>query len=181
VKRRRGQQEDDEEFIDGRGRTKARQQVKLVDEFARELVALPDHKLKKLPVTEKLRDALIEARSISEKSARRRALRFASGLLRERPDEMESIKNFLEGKAHQVIDEDLGEQALVELREALADPDRFDDALLRAQEMLPHLDVIEVQTISISIHRGAGQRAMQKLFKELRRAVELGEEFSEDE
>ena len=173
--------DEEEEFEEeGRGRSKRKRLVRTFDAMALELLELSDERCKKMPITEDLKEALLEARNTKSKSARRRHIRRLAGLLRDRDDETEAIRCYLAGVPFVAVKGDESYRDLDALRARLCSEDTYAQAIDDACEELPYIDVALVTRLAKSIHQVDNDKARRSLFRELRRAADESDQDAED-
>jgi ribosomal 50S subunit-associated protein YjgA (DUF615 family) len=164
--------DEDEEAVEVELRGMRRKVAAEVDAVADALVVLSDKKCKKLPIGDRTRRALEDARRTSSIVAKKRHIKFLSGLLRENAAELKAVRLFLDGKPYRDVAIDDGQEALERLREELCDPDRYQEAFDRMCAELPHVDLMRVERLARQLHSGPDAKAYRALFKELRRAAD---------
>lgn len=176
--------EDEEPVKEGRGRSEKRRAAKSFDALAMELVALPKHRCKGLPVTAALKAALEVTRSTASKPAKRRYLRHLSGLLRESEIEVAAIHAFLAGESYVPVKGDEDYRDLAALREALCEAESYAAAFDEVCATLKYVDVLLVERLAKECQSDRNDKSYRALYKELNRALEeigLEEETQEND
>jgi ribosome-associated protein len=73
----------DAEEDTGPSKTQRKEAMHALQEIGKQLIELPDERLKKVPLSESLRDAVLAARKITAHEARRRQLQYVGRLMRD--------------------------------------------------------------------------------------------------
>lgn len=165
----------------GRGRTLERQAARDIDKLVLQLIELTRAEILALPVSDDLRRELCVARGLTSHSARRRQLRYVSGMLRDSELELEAIRRLMVDGVRVAFDPDAEIRRLEELRAGLCDPERYGDALEAACAEFPHLDRMKVKRLAQAVHDDSeDQKSYRELFRTLRRAADEAEQASDD-
>jgi ribosomal 50S subunit-associated protein YjgA (DUF615 family) len=163
---------DDPEETEGRGRSARRREALSFEAMAEDLVALPAHRCKGLPVTARLKEALDIARDTTAKVARRRHLRHLASLLRESPLEVEAMQAFLAGKAYVAVRGDEEYRDLAALREGLCTSVSYQETLDLVCQTLPQIDLLHLSRLVDQWHESRDDKTYRAIYKELHRAQE---------
>ncbi|MEN8165576.1 MAG: ribosome biogenesis factor YjgA [Acidobacteriota bacterium] len=164
--------EDPHDEREGRGRSAKKREAQAVEALAVRLVEASEALCKNLPLPEKLRDSLDQARSIKSRSARKRQLKHLAGLLRRDEDSAVAVQAALDSVGRSNRAERDFFHHIEELRDALCDPDRFAEAIESAAEELPGLDRQTFTGLAQRVHRNGDKRASREIFRRLRALTE---------
>ena len=166
--------EADDNLKIGPSKTKIKQQLADLRDIGQQIVALPDSRLKQLPLSEKLFDAVMLCRKISAHGGRKRQLQYIGKLLREEPEETTiSIRAKLLAFAGESHEENAKFHAMERWRERLL----MDDSAIT--EFLHTYPDVEIQRLRQLIRQARKDAAAHKppahardLFKLIRHTVE---------
>lgn len=157
---------------EGRGRGKKKRAAQAVEALAVRMVESSDALCKRLPLPDQLRESLIQARSITARSARKRQIKHLAGLLRRDEESAVAVQAALDAVGRSNRAERDAFRRIEELRDALCDPDRFREAIERAAEELPGLDRPNVTRLARRVHQTGDKRASREIFRHLRALAE---------
>ena len=166
--------EADDNLKIGPSKTKIKQQLADLRDIGQQIVALPESRIKQLPLSEKLFDAVMLCRKISAHGGRKRQLQYIGKLLREEPEETTiSIRAKLLAFAGESHEENAKFHAMERWRERLL----MDDSAI-TEFLHTYLDV-EIQRLRQLIRQARKDAAAHKppahardLFKLIRHTVE---------
>lgn len=166
--------EADDNLKIGPSKTKIKQQLADLRDIGHQIVALPDSRIKQLPLSEKLFDAVMLCRKISAHGGRKRQLQYIGKLLREEPEETTiSIRAKLLAFAGESHEENAKFHAMERWRERLL----MDDSAIT--EFLHTYPDVEIQRLRQLIRQARKDAAAHKppahardLFKLIRHTVE---------
>ena len=166
--------EADDNLKIGPSKTKIKQQLADLRDIGQQIVALPESRIKQLPLSEKLFDAVMLCRKISAHGGRKRQLQYIGKLLREEPEETTiSIRAKLLAFAGESHEENAKFHAMERWRERLL----MDDSAIT--EFLHTYPDIEIQRLRQLIRQARKDAAAHKppahardLFKLIRHTVE---------
>ncbi|MBX7230206.1 MAG: DUF615 domain-containing protein [Burkholderiaceae bacterium] len=166
--------EADDNLKIGPSKTKIKQQLADLRDIGQQIVALPESRIKQLPLSEKLFDAVMLCRKISAHGGRKRQLQYIGKLLREEPEETTiSIRAKLLAFAGESHEENAKFHAMERWRERLL----MDDSAIT--EFLHTYPDVEIQRLRQLIRQARKDAAAHKppahardLFKLIRHTVE---------
>ena len=164
--------EDQHNQREGRGRGAKKRAAQAIEALAVRMVEASEALCKRLPLTDELRESLIQARSIKARSARKRQLKHLAGLLRRDEDSAAAVQAALDNAGHRNRSERNIFHHIEELRDALCDPDRFSEAIESAAEEFPGLDRQTFARLANRVHRSGDKRASREIFRRLRTLTE---------
>ena len=155
-------------------KTKIKQQLADLRDLGQHIVALPESRVKQLPLSEKLFEAVMLCRKISAHGGRKRQLQYIGKLLREEPEEnMISIRAKLSAFAGESHEENAKFHAMERWRERLLTED---SAITEFLHTYPN---VEIQRLRQLIRQARKDAAAHKppahardLFKLIRHTVE---------
>lgn len=155
----------------GQSRTARKKAAHAVEDLAMQLVELPDSQWRKLPVDEELREEIALARNTHGHGSRKRQTRHLAALLRQREEDLENIRAFLDAVGQQTHQQTESFHELELLRDRLCAPATFVAALEEATA-LPGVDREALAGLARSVHAGGDKRAAREIFRRLRAARE---------
>lgn len=176
--------DEEEQEIEGRGRSARKREAESFALLAERLLEISDAKCESLPVSQKLKEAVVTARvttASKAKAARKRYLKRLTMLLRRSEAEAEAIEAFLSGADYVAVTGDEAYRDLYALRELLIDSAQYKDALDQVCSTLPHVDLSLVSRLSENLQKAENDKDYRNLYKELRRAADESERDEDDE
>ncbi len=158
---------------DGISRTQAKKQRKELEELGKQLIGLSAAELKSAPLTEQLRDAAVDGQRM-KKQAYRRQLLYLGRLLSELGEEVDAVRDFVEGGRRRDRSEDQAFHALELWRDRLlAEGDAAIDQLVGEH---PQADRQRLRQLVRKAQEEREQErppaAARRLFKDLRELFE---------
>lgn len=169
--------EENDQLPQVESRSAKKRDAKSIEQLARDLVELADAELNRLPASESIMQALMQARQTKGHGSRKRQLKFFAGLLRKDEEHTEALRAYIAGDHQSQRDENRLTHQLEQLREKLCATESRSDAFAQAREILPQLDVIELQRL-LNAYRGEDDKKnYRQIFRCLRAAsdAELAE------
>ncbi|MCD6527441.1 MAG: DUF615 domain-containing protein [Desulfuromonas sp.] len=168
--------EENDQLPQSESRSAKKRDAKSIEQLARDLVELPDAELARLPVPSSLMQVLMQTRQTKGHGSRKRQLKFFAGLLRKDAEQTEELRAYVAGDHQSQRDENRLTHQLEQMREKLCAPDSRTAAFSEARELLPRLDVIELQRL-LNGYRGADDKKnYRQIFRCLRAASDAGHE-----
>ena len=169
---------DDDDFKDiGPSKTKIKQQLADLRDLGQHIVALPDSRVKQLPMSERLYDAVMICRKVTAHGGRKRQLQYIGKLLREEPEEnMANIRGKLAAFAGESQEENAKFQAMERWRDRLLAQDSAVAAFLQAY---PNIEIQRLRQLVREARKDATAlkppKHARELFKLIRETVENNE------
>ena len=127
----------DDDTSDEKSKTQLKREMTALQDLGEELVNLSAHELERLPLPEKLQDAVVAARSITQRGARKRQLQYIGRIMRDvdaepiraRLAELQSRSRQSASRLHhleRLRDRllDVGDEAMDEVLQVFPDADR---------------------------------------------------------
>jgi ribosome-associated protein len=160
--------------IEGRGRSARKREAKAVEQLAQRLADLPDAELARLPQDPELAREIALVRRTSGHSSRKRQIKHLAGLLRRDDERREKIALLLDDRAISQRRETLAFHHLEELRDRLCSAATFESALAEVRAAYPQIDDGRLARLAGSVHEHGDRRAAREIFRNLRQAAEKG-------
>lgn len=157
---------------EGRGRSQKKKAAQAAEALAVRMVASSDAVCKSLPLTEEIRNDLDQARKITARTARKRQLKHLAGLLRRDEESVVAIQKALDGFGRSSRAERDFFHKIEELRDALCDPDRFDETIAEVSGEFPDFDRQKFTRLARKFHETGDKRASREIFRRLRKLTE---------
>jgi len=159
---------DDDEYIDIKSKSQLKREVESMQKLGEKLIALSPTELEKLPLEEKLLDAIHHAQAINARGAIRRQRQYIGKLMREADfDEIQQAYEL-------IIHQDTQSVAQLHLIERLRDNliAQGDSALDEVVEHFPNADRSHIRQLTRNakneLAKSAPPKSARKLFKYLR-------------
>jgi ribosome-associated protein len=168
--------EDPHDERDGRGRGARKRAAQAVEALAVRMVESGEAVCKRLPLPDELREGLDHARNTTARKARKRELKHLAGLLRRDEETATAVQAALDAVGRSNRAERDAFHHLEELRDAMCDPDFFAEAIERAAEELPGLDLDTLTRLARRVHQTGDKRASREIFRRLRAVTEARSE-----
>ena len=166
----------DENRREGRGRSEKKRAAHAIEVLAQRMVESTDALYKRLPLPDELRKGLQQARSIRTRGARKRQIKYLAGLLRQDEESVAACRAALDAVDHRSRAERDRFQHIEEIRDALCDPDRFDEAIEEAEAEFPEFDHRTFTRLAGSVHQTGDKRASREIFRRLRGLMDISSE-----
>lgn len=154
----------DQEY-DRPSKSELKRQMNDLQKLGEQLVAEPRDRVKRTPMPEELRDAILMAQSITDHGGRRRQLQFVGKMMRKLDDEeVAVIQRTIESWKGMSKAETAALHALERRREKLlAD----DNALTQLLEEHPELDVQQLRTLIRNARKEQAENKPPKAYREI--------------
>jgi len=161
----------EEEYkTEGRGRSAKKREAKAVEKLAERLVDLPETELPNLPLTDDIREELLQTRNTKGHSSRKRQLKHFAGLLRRDEEAREALQEAMTQFDTKHGQETADHHDLEKLRERLCSPPEHDAALREVAANFPAVDCKALQRLVKSVQHGGDKKAYREIFRRLRDA-----------
>ena len=164
--------QDEEQYSEIKSKSQLKREVEALQKLGEDLVKLKPGELDKIPLDQKLRDAILHAQQISSRSAIRRQRQYIGKLMREADAQIiQQAFDHLNEQGHQEI-------AQFHLIERLRDKliDQGDAALDEVIEYFPHADRGQIRQLCRNARnerdKDSAPKSARKLFKYLRSLAE---------
>lgn len=164
--------EDPNDTFERRSRSAKKRDSQAIEALAVRMVESSGAACKRLPLSEELRKGLDQARSITNRKARKRELKHLAGLLRRDEDAAIAIQTALDTVGRSDKTERDRFHRIEELRDAMCDPELFSEALKTAEEEAPGLDRHALTRLAVRVHQSGDKRASREIFRRLRELME---------
>lgn len=162
----------DEYIAEGRGRSAKKREVQEIAKLAARAVEFPDAVVKSLELDDVVQAAFTQARQTKGRGARKRALKYFAGKLREDEEARETLHaamSQLDGARGQ---EAANYQAVEKLREQLCSAQEHAAALQVVADNYPSVD----QKALLRLIKSARKRTDKRAFREIFRLLRAGRE-----
>ena len=152
-------------------KTKRKQEAKIVEKLALELVKLSPSLLCEVPCDKKILAEIKKTQDIKPFGARRRQLKYLSKLLRE--TEKEPLLDFMEKIKKSHLKQNKIFQRLEHLRNRILYEEEEEQALQEAKKEFPDLNIEMVQNLAHKYRWTRNQRFSREIFRQLKIAQNL--------
>ena len=164
-KERLEREEENSHYKDVKSKTTIKKDALEITEFGRALVELNKEQLAKLPITDNLRDNILNAKSL-QKIALKRQLQFIGKLLR-KADNLEEIQKGYDALVNKDKESNLLMQRLENIRNNLLDADKSQQTLDKLIQDNPDLDIQKLRQLIRNHHKEVEKNKPKKSFKEI--------------
>lgn len=148
--------------------------AKEVESTAQQAVEQAGELLTRLELSPVARQELELASRTQGHGSRKRQIKHLAGVLRQRPDELTRIQEFLAGTSQQQLAEQARFHQLEQWRDALCDPETAAATLSEILDRYPQADRPELEKLSRAA-RQRDKKAFREIFRCLRRLAEISE------
>ena len=146
-------------------KSELKRQVNELQKLGEQLVDEPRDRVKRVPMPEDVKDAILECQTITNHEGRRRQLQFVGKKMRTlTEEEVEVIKRTIEGWKGASKAETAALHALERRREKLLADDK---ALTQLLEEHPHLDVQHLRTLIRNARKEQAENKPPKAYREI--------------
>ena len=149
-------------------KTKLKKLAKEVEALAKRLAELSDTVFRNLEMDDGLREEVVLARETVGRGSYKRQIKHLAGYLRQMPEEVDRLREALEGQDQVALGDRRQFHHLEQLRDRLCDQDGFQEAFDEVLELCPNIDRKAISRLSRSVHQHADRRAARELFRRLR-------------
>ena len=157
--------QDNDELYGGPSKSQVKRDMLAVQDLGAEIIELPIDRIKKLPLSDRLLVAVLDARKITAHGGRRRQMLFVGKLMRQMPDdEVAAIRKTIEAFTKTDAASIAQFHALERLRTKLIDDD---DALTPLLQQHPGADVQQLRTLIRNARKEAAAGKPPASFREL--------------
>lgn len=146
-------------------KSEMKRQMNELQKLGEELVEQPRDRVKRVPMPEDVRDAILECQNIKDHEGRRRQLQFVGKKMRTlEPEEVAVIQRTIEGWRGASKADTAALHAIERKREKLLADDK---ALTALMEEHPHLDVQHLRTLIRNARKEQAENKPPKAYREL--------------
>jgi ribosome-associated protein len=157
--------QDNDELYGGPSKSQVKRELLAVQELGAEIIELPIDRIKKLPLSERLLTAVLDARKITAHGGRRRQMLFVGKLMRQMDDaEVAAIRKTIEAFTKTDAASIAQFHALERLRTKLMEDDA---ALTTLLQQHPSADVQQLRTLIRNARKEAAGGKPPASFREL--------------
>lgn len=152
-------------YKDVKSKTTVKKDILEITDFGRALIELNNDQLKKLPITDNLRDSLITAKSM-QKIALKRQVQYIGKLLR-KIDNLEEIQKIYDGFVSKDKESNLLLQRIENIRNNLLDRDKTNQTLDKLIQEFPNMNIQNLRQLIRNHHKEVEKNKPKKSFKEI--------------
>jgi ribosome-associated protein len=160
-----------EQEYDRPSKSQLKREMTALQKLGAELIAEPSERVKRVPMPEKLRDAILECQSIRDHEGRRRQLQYVGRVMRElEEEELAAIHRTLDSWRGQSKADTAALHSLERRREKLlAD----DGALTELLQRHPEADAQQLRTLIRNARKEQAENKPPKAYREIFRILKL--------
>ncbi|TFW10707.1 DUF615 domain-containing protein [Massilia arenosa] len=146
-------------------KSEMKRQMTELQKLGEELVESPRDRVKRVPMPDDLRDAILTCQGIKDHGGRRRQLQFVGKKMRDlEPEEVDAIRRTIEGWRGASKAETAALHAIERKRERLLADDK---ALTQLMEEHPELDVQQLRTLIRNARKEQAENKPPKAYREI--------------
>lgn len=154
-----------EQEYDRPSKSQLKREMTALQELGQELVEQPKDRVKRVPMPEDVRDAILECQKIKDHEGRRRQLQYVGKKMRTlEEDEIAAIRNVLDSWKGASKAETAAMHALERRREKLL---ASDDALTELKAQHPEVDVQHMRTLIRNARKEQAENKPPKAYREI--------------
>ena len=154
-----------EQEYDRPSKSELKRQMSELQKLGQELVDQPRDRVKRVPMPDDVRDAILTCQNIKDHEGRRRQLQFVGKMMRTlEPAEVEAIRRTIEGWRGASKAETATLHAIERKREKLLADDK---ALTALMEEHPELDVQQLRTLIRNARKEVAENKPPKAYREI--------------
>jgi ribosome-associated protein len=154
-----------EQEYDRPSKSELKRQMSELQKLGEDLVDQPRDRVKRVPMPEDVRDAILECQTIKDHEGRRRQLQFVGKKMRSlEPEDVEIIRRTIEGWRGASKTETAALHAIERKREKLLADDK---ALTALMEEHPELDVQHLRTLIRNARKEQAENKPPKAYREI--------------
>ncbi|HEY4542603.1 MAG TPA: ribosome biogenesis factor YjgA [Noviherbaspirillum sp.] len=158
-----------EQQYDRPSKSQLKREMTALQDLGQELVEQPRDRVKRVPMPEDVRDAILECQKIRDHEGRRRQMQFVGRKMRSlEEEEVDAIRRMLDSWKGASKAETAALHALEKQREKLLADDK---ALTALMERCPHGDVQQLRTLIRNARKEQAENKPPKAYRELFQAL----------